>query len=248
MEYDVSGLARQAGISVDTIRYYQGLGLLHSPRRDGRTAVYDATHLERLERIRALADRGFSLKAIGSLLEAGDASESDKRLLAAVVVEGQGRSFSSAELAQKLGVPPVLIASVERAGLVEGQLGADGGPSYSEDDVRIAGGAMKLLEYGFPLTKLLSLAVKHDRAIRRSVDDAIDLFDDHVRKGAAASDPDGVARAFREMLPMVTALIAHHFQRVLVNRALQRLKKKGDDHALERAVRETSRRRIGWRW
>jgi DNA-binding transcriptional MerR regulator len=250
MEYDVSGLARQAGISVDTIRYYQGLGLLHAPRRDGRTAVYDASHLERLERIRALAERGFSLKAIGSLLEAGDASESDKRLLAAVVVEGQGRSFSSAELAQKLGVPPVLIASVERAGLVEGQLSADGGPSYSEEDVRIASGAMKLLEYGFPLTKLLALAVKHDRAIRRSVDEAIDLFDDHVRKpkGATASDPDGVARAFREMLPMVTALIAHHFQRVLVNRALQRLKKKGDDHALERALRETSRRRIGWRW
>ena len=250
MELDVSSLARQAGISVDTIRYYQGLGLLHAPRRDGRNAVYDASHLERLERIRALAERGFSLKAIGSLLEAGDASESDKRLLAAVVLEGQGRSFSSAELAQKLGVPPALVASVERAGLVEGQLGPDGGPSYSEEDVRIAGSALKLLEYGFPLTKLLVLAVKHDRATRRSVDDAIDLFDDHVRKAKAreASDPDAVARAFREMLPMVTALIAHHFQRVLVNRALQRLKKKGDDHALERALRETSRRRIGWRW
>ena len=250
MELDVTTLARQAATSVDTIRYYQGLGLLHPPRRDGRSAIYDGTHLERLERIRALAERGFSLKAIGSLLEAGDASESDKRLLAAVVVEGRGQSFTSAELAEKLGVAPVLITSVERAGLVEGQLGPDGGPSYTEEDVRIAAGALKLLEYGFPLTKLLALAVKHHRAARRSVDEAIDLFDDHVRKRKSdtTSDPDAVARAFREMLPMVTALIAHHFQRLLVNRALQRLKKKGDDHALERALRETSRRRIGWRW
>jgi DNA-binding transcriptional MerR regulator len=248
MEYDVGGLARQAGISVDTLRYYQGLGLLQPPRRDGRSAVYDDSHVERLERIRALAERGFSLKAIGSLLEAADASESDKRLLAAVVLEGKGRSFTSAELAGKLGVPAALVTSVERAGLVEGQLGADGGPSYSEEDVRIASGALKLLEYGFPLTKLLALAVKHDRAIRRSVDDAIDLFDDYVRKPKGSSEPDAVAGAFREILPMITAVIAHHFQRVLVNRALQRLKKKGDDHALERALRETSRRRIGWRW
>ena len=250
MEYDVASLARHAGITVDTLRYYQGLGLLQPPRRDGRSAVYDDAHVERLERIRALAERGFSLKAIGSLLEAADASESDKRLLAAVVLEGKGRAFTSAELAGKLGVPAALVASVERTGLVEGQLGLDGGPSYSEEDVRIASGALKLLEYGFPLTKLLTLAVKHDRAIRRSVDDAIDLFDDYVRKpkGSAASEPDAVAGAFREILPMITAVIAHHFQRVLVNRALQRLKKKGDDHALERALRETSRRRIGWRW
>jgi hypothetical protein len=57
-----------------------------------------------------------------------------------------------------------------------------------------------------------------------------------------------VARAFREMLPIVTALVAHHFQRLLVNRALKRLEKKGDESALARAVRETSRRRIGFRW
>lgn len=250
MEFDVATLAQRSGLTVDTIRYYQGLGLLDPPRREGRSAVYDSAHLERLARIRTLAERGFSLKAIGSLLEAGDASESDRRLLEAVTHEGTARTFSTEELATRLGVPAALISSVEKAGLAEGQLGPEGTPTYSEDDVRVAGGALKLLEYGFPLTKLLVIAVKHDRSVRRVVDQAIDLFDDHVRKPRreGESDPDAVARAYREMLPIVTALVAHHFQRLLVNRALKRLEKKGDESALARAVRETSRRRIGLRW
>jgi DNA-binding transcriptional MerR regulator len=250
MQLDVAALARQAGLSVDTIRYYQGLGLLHAPRRDGRNAVYDASHVERLERIRTLAERGFSLKAIGSLLEAGDASESDRQLLEAVTHQHAGRALSSEELAERLGVPAALIASVERTGLAEGQLGPGGSPTYSEDDVRIARGALKLLEFGFPLTSILTLAVKHDRNVRRTVDQAIDLFDDCIRKPRSGSEaaPDSVAKAYREILPLVTALVAHHFQRVLVNRALGRLKKKGDEGALERALRETSRRRIGFRW
>ena len=71
MEFDVATLAQRSGLTVDTIRYYQGLGLLDPPRREGRSAVYDSAHLERLARIRTLAERGFSLKALGSLLEAG---------------------------------------------------------------------------------------------------------------------------------------------------------------------------------
>lgn len=250
VEFDVASLAQRAGVSVDTVRYYQGLGLLHPPRREGRSAVYDAGHLERLDRIRALAERGFSLKAIGSLLAAGDASESDKQLLEAVTHQHAGRAFSSEDLARRLGVPPALIASIEKTGLAEGQVGPGGAPVYSEDDVRIASGALKLLEFGFPLTSLLSLALKHDRGVRKTVDQAIDLFDDHVRKprSDAETPSDAVARAFREILPIVTALVAHHFQRVLVNRALKRLKKKGDESALERALRETSRRRIGLKW
>ncbi len=34
----VEALAAEAGISVDTVRYYQKLGLLHPPERQGRVA------------------------------------------------------------------------------------------------------------------------------------------------------------------------------------------------------------------
>jgi hypothetical protein len=81
------------------------------------------------------------------------------------------------------------------------------------------------------------------------VDDAIDLFDRYVRKqGGAQQDPEAVARAFKDMLPLVSALVAHHFQRLLVNRALRRLKKKGERDALEVAVQVAARTRLGLRW
>ena len=75
-------LAARAGVSVDTIRYYQGRGLLPAPTRRGRIAHYGQEHLERLERIRALQGQGLSLAAIGRLLS-GDLDRRDEPLLAA---------------------------------------------------------------------------------------------------------------------------------------------------------------------
>ena len=49
MEYRVEELAKASGLPVDTIRFYQGKGLLPAPRRLGRLAVYGDAHLERLK-------------------------------------------------------------------------------------------------------------------------------------------------------------------------------------------------------
>ena len=50
MEYRIEQLARTAGVAVDTIRFYQGKGLLDAPRREGRVTWYGDSHLERLRR------------------------------------------------------------------------------------------------------------------------------------------------------------------------------------------------------
>ncbi len=68
MEYRVSEIAEAAGVAVDTVRFYQGRGLLPAPERRGRFAIYTEQHLERLRRIRALLDSGFSLAQIRKLL------------------------------------------------------------------------------------------------------------------------------------------------------------------------------------
>lgn len=251
MEYDVSTLAQVTGVSVDTIRYYQSRGLLHPPRHQGRHAVYGESHRECLERIRAMAARGFSLKAIQAALAAGDSVDSDSALLAAVESESAGRRYSSEELAARLGIPHGVLVSVEKAGVVEAELGEDDASRYSEGDLHMARGALGLLRRGFPLTKLLALAVRHDRSVRKTVDGAIDLFDDHIRKssdGERGDDPEAVAEAFRELLPVVTALVAHHFQRVLVNRAIKRLRRSGQKRALREALRVTRVVRGSWRW
>jgi DNA-binding transcriptional MerR regulator len=256
MEYEVGDLATAAGVSVDTIRFYQTGGLLPLPGRSGRKAVYCEEHLDRLRLIRSMAAKGLSLKAIRLLLERdpgaaeGAATRSDTALLAALEEETDGGTYTGDQLAQALGVPTSLIRSAEQAGLAEGLESADGGSRYSDGDLAAARGAIRLLGFGFPLASLLALAVRHDRAIRKTCDSAIDLFDDHVRKKKERSEEDGeeVAAAFRELLPVVTAIVAHHFQRVLVSRALKRLRRKGDASTLSFALKVASRTRLKVSW
>ena len=60
----VDRLSAASGIGIDTIRYYQRLGLLEAPIRRGRRAVYRDAPLDRLAEIRRLAEEGFSLAPV----------------------------------------------------------------------------------------------------------------------------------------------------------------------------------------
>lgn len=250
MRYQLAELVQASGLAVDTIRYYQSLGLLHHPGHEGRLAIYDDSHLERIRLIRSMSAKGLSLKAIAMLLGRGERPESDQALLLALERESAEPRYSGAELAQMLGVPRALVSLVERRGLLEPLACEDGTVRYSEADVQAARGALKLLRRGIPVRKLLALAIRHDRATRGTVDDAIDLFNDYVRKRRARQEvePEAVAEAFQELLPAVTALVAHHFQRVLITRALRRLKKSGEHQALEVANRAASELRLRLHW
>src|SRR5260370_865182 len=80
MEYRIEQLARAAGVAVDTIRFYQGKGLLEAPRREGRVTWYGDAHLDRLRRIRDLQQRGFPLTVIQRFL-GGEPEAAERRLL-----------------------------------------------------------------------------------------------------------------------------------------------------------------------
>lgn len=249
VRYGLPELVQISGYSVDTVRYYQTIGLLPPPEHEGRRAVYEESHVDRLRVIRSMSERGLSLRVIRMLLERRTDLGADQALLAALQEEATEPTYSSTELARQLGVPAALVASVESTGLAETESEEPDGRRYSEADLGAARGALELLSYGFPITRLLALAVRHDRGIRRTVDDAIDLFDAHVRKKSGAEvDPESVARAFRKLLTISTSLVVHHFQRVLVQRALKRLRKKGDKSALEHAVRVAAKTRLGVKW
>lgn len=66
----IEQVAAQAELPTSTIRMYQTRGLLHPPRRSGRSARYDESHLDRLALIQRLQNRGFSLPAIAELIAA----------------------------------------------------------------------------------------------------------------------------------------------------------------------------------
>lgn len=243
-------LAARAGTPVDTLRYYQTRGLLPPPRRAGRIAWYGEAHLQRLLRIRRLAADGFTLGQIARLLaESGGGGGGDAELLGLLRERLGGRRLSRAEFAAETGLPEALIASALQAGLVEPLL-VNGAECFTEDDVAMAKIGLELLQGGFPLQALLDLAVEHAQHTAGLADRAIALFGEHVRrrKDGAQEESGRVAAAFRLLLPQVTKLVALHFQRTLVTRALAKLA--ADDEDLRDALAATGGAKlsvqVGW--
>jgi DNA-binding transcriptional MerR regulator len=66
----IDQLASRSGITVRTIRFYAGKGMLPPPKLRGRLGLYGPDHLTRLELISELTALGFTLAAIEGFLAA----------------------------------------------------------------------------------------------------------------------------------------------------------------------------------
>ena len=244
MRMRVEELALAAEVSVDTIRYYQKQRLLPPPGRDGRLAFYDDEHLERIARIKELQRRGFTLAVIRRFL-AGELDPADEPLAAAVAgAEGADEErFGIDELAARVGVPQPMLDALLREGLLIPRM-VGGEPSFTSADVTMLKGGLRLLEAGLPLPELFALARHHHEVTREVAVEAVELFDTWVRKPIRASDlpedekAERLVEAFRTLLPAVTALVAHHFGRILLQVAQEHLESVGDERELEAASAE----------
>lgn len=215
----VEEVAAAAGVGVDTVRYYQGMGLLPPVGRDGRSVLYGPRHLARLRTIRALADDGFTLAQIKRLLaETGDA------LLASLA--GGPDGLSRDELAELSGLDREMTDLAVSAGLIE-PLGPPPGERFAPEAASMLAAGRTLLEAGFPMHRLAALAARHATGVEEVVDEAIDLFAEYVRPGQS-DHPDDLARLFRTLAAMVTRLVAQHFQQTVLNRVRERLAGSGD--------------------
>jgi DNA-binding transcriptional MerR regulator len=250
----VEDLARRAEISVDTIRFYQKRRLLPAPQREGRIAWYGPEHLERLQRIRELRGRGLTLALIARILD-GLIDATDAPLAAAVAAadaEAPEEFLTLGELAERSGVPHALLEAVAREHLLVPRV-HDGVARYTTADVAIVQQGLGLLEQGLPLPDLLRLAHEHHDMTRDIAEEAVALFDRYVRTPLRASDlPDAekaerLVEAFRTLLPAVTALVAHHFRRVLLEVAQEHLESVGEASELAAVNVEAARRlESGW--
>jgi DNA-binding transcriptional MerR regulator len=237
----VEELARRAEVSVDTIRFYQKRRLLPAPVREGRIGWYGAEHVERLARIRELQHQGFSLAVIRRLLD-GELDAADAPL-AAAVAEADGEPLTIDELSARAGVPRAILDAVAREGLLVPQH-FDGEPRYTADDADLVASGLRLLEAGLPMPELLALARRHHDGTRAIAEDAVEMFDEHVRRPLRASDLSDEERAerlvdaFRTLLPTVSTLVAHHFRRVLLEVAQEHLESVGEPVELAAARAE----------
>jgi DNA-binding transcriptional MerR regulator len=239
----VEDLARTSGVSVDTIRFYQKRRLLPPPAREGRVAWYGPEHVERLTRIRDLQGRGFSLTVIRRLLD-GELDPADEPLAAAVVGaqtgDDAGELLTLEELAARTGVPEAILETVTREGLLVPHR-RDGTDRYASSDVELVAAGLRLLEAGLPLAELLALARRHHEMTRAIAEDAVAMFDVHVREPLREADlsDDEKARqlvdAFRTLLPTATSLVAQHFRTVLLEVAQEHFESVGEPAELAAA-------------
>lgn len=71
--YSIGDLGKLTGTNIETVRYYERIGLLPEPRRTaGNYRSYTGAHLGRLSFIRRGRDLGFSLDGIKALLQLAD--------------------------------------------------------------------------------------------------------------------------------------------------------------------------------
>lgn len=72
----IGELARQANVSIDTVRYYERRGLLpRAPRSSGGYRLFSSGTVDRVGFIKQGQEMGFSLDEIGELLATGGAEE-----------------------------------------------------------------------------------------------------------------------------------------------------------------------------
>ena len=84
-EATIAGLAREGGVGVETVRYYQRRGLLPVPRKSGGIRRYGGEDVRRLRFIRAAQSAGFTLEEIGELLALE--ATNDRRRVRALATE-----------------------------------------------------------------------------------------------------------------------------------------------------------------
>ncbi|MFE7273925.1 MerR family transcriptional regulator [Streptomyces sp. NPDC057623] len=181
-EYRMEELARLAGITVRTLRFYRERKLIPPPRREGRIAWYDDHHLARLRTISALLERGHTLNGIAELADALDHGRDVADLLGVdAPTEEEPVRLTPEELAARFEgevTPENLAAAMDL-----GYLGTDG-DEIVHISRRLLDVSSALVREGIPLAEVLA-AGKH---VREHVDDLAEMFATLVLRHAHEDD------------------------------------------------------------
>jgi len=163
-QWRIDELARKAGLTVDTIRYYSREGLLLPPERSGRHKLYGPDHLDRLTRIRELQEQRFSLAAIRALLNVDRPGLED-------LFATQGRSYCLDDLVERSGLDAALVGRLHDVGLLADPvpLGHD---AYDDNDLALLRSVGELLDIGMTEEIIVALGeiyVRHFRSLQADV-------------------------------------------------------------------------------
>jgi DNA-binding transcriptional MerR regulator len=224
----IDQLAERTGVSVRTIRFYAGRGLLPAPQLRGRTGLYGPGHVARLSLICELSALGFTLAAIEAQLarlpaEAGADELALHRALLTPWVPEQVEELSVDELARRAGrsLTPSELEALEGLGVI---VRLDG------DAVRLHGPAvlgegLEVLDSGLPTEiwqRAHAIIERHTTAL---AEELMAVFQDEVLqpyrdRGRPADERARLAAALAQLKPITVRGVVTAFGRA-VNRTIR---------------------------
>ncbi|WP_185964338.1 MerR family transcriptional regulator [Aliikangiella marina] len=76
----IGRVSKQTGVNIETIRYYEKIGLVDAPlRSEGGNRLFDGENIRRLNFIKRSRELGFSLEEIRALLQLSSSNSKDCR-------------------------------------------------------------------------------------------------------------------------------------------------------------------------
>ena len=166
----IDDLARRAGVTVDTIRYYQREGLMPPGERSGRLNLYGPEHLERLQRIKELQGRRFSLAACRALL-----AEHREALVEGIFGDSAEGSYTFEEAVDRAQIDSALAADLHDIGLLRDptEYGRD---AYDSDDLELLRTMAEIARLGIPHKAIVELARIYAEGIEATQREVVELF------------------------------------------------------------------------
>jgi DNA-binding transcriptional MerR regulator len=214
----IDDLAHRAGLTVDTIRFYQREGLLPPAEREGRTKVYGLVHLERLERIRELQERRFSLAAIRALLDA------DRPGMIDGIFGSSGAAYDFEAIVERSGIEPDLATRLRQARLLRDpeEFGRD---AYDSADLDVMRALAELHRVGLPADVVVELAYIYVDAVEEMQREVLALFQGKRgpawKPGELEAFQNATTASAASLLPIVTRVVAYVHERTLQRLTLE---------------------------
>jgi DNA-binding transcriptional MerR regulator len=223
MELTVDELASRTGVTVRTVRFYAGRGLLPPPRLRGRTGLYGPEHLARLELVRELQSLGLTLASIEKHLQKIplDAPAEDLALQRALLspwAPEQPEDLDRHELDRRAGrhLDDETIKRLEALGVVE---------QVSADAIRVVSPALlgisaELAELPMPLDTLIASHEAVDRHTTALAAVLQQVFQDTVVRpyregGRAPQERERLMEMAGKLKPLMIQSLVTSFQRAV---------------------------------
>jgi DNA-binding transcriptional MerR regulator len=210
ISYTIDELSAKTGVPSRTIRFYQAKGALQPPMKKGRVAYYGEAHVERLQLVATLQDRGLNLNAICDLVKQlipnGQLSVNEwlglEERLQASWADDEPKMLSEDELRELLGSSfrPGLIAELESIERIRRE-GIKRPATYFVPSVGMLRIALKLEASGVNLQTIKTVSDLMRKRLSKMADELIELFVGHFfpEGDVAQVDTEKVDRAIQTL-------------------------------------------------